>query len=162
MDVTLRPTRESDLGFLYWLAADVGPAWLRIGGAGLPPLPLFAERLWTSVHTMCTMKGPGDKPVGVASLYRASERDGTCWVEVQTAAGGPVDAEAAERQAMADMLSRAFERCGFRIVYCGYPAWHPPAIPSPWEAVEEARLVEHLFHQGSWWDQVVVAIRSEP
>lgn len=159
MEPALRPAREQDLDFLYYLAAETDPCWLRVCGGGLPLPPVFSERVWAGVYALFVVQAPSGERLGVASIYRASERDGTCWVEAVLAPLTGHEAVPIERAVLDELLDRAFTRCGFRRAYCAYPVWSPPSLSDLWHAEEEARLTDHIFHNNLYWDYVVLAVR---
>lgn len=152
----LRPATDHDLNFLYLLAADTDPAWVRLCESGLPTPPTFADRVWQGVFALLVVVDDMDDiPLGVTSIYGANERDRTCWVE--TVVRSDVLDPTVEYWATETILDRAFGRCSFRKAYMSFPVWLPPRVPDKWTTSEQVRLPDHLYHQGMYSDMSIVS-----
>ena len=158
LNLSFRPLGDSDLSYCYFLADLHCPGWLRVCADGMPLPPQFGARLWRGVFAQFLASVESGDPIGVAAIFDASDRHGTCWIDAWSSASSGATADSVERVMLSRVLTHAFDRVGFRKAYIKYPAWHPPSLDPAWKPEREALLINHLLHDGIHWDVGVMTI----
>jgi RimJ/RimL family protein N-acetyltransferase len=160
--VRLRPVEPGDLPFLYRLATEGETAerW-RYRGA-TPDRQTFANQLWENVLTQSIVERAADhRLVGLVCAYNANLRDGFVYL------AGICDAPFSRTGLLADSLlllaERVFRNWNFRKTYFEAPAFNYEQFASGANGYfrEEARLSDHTFYAGRYWDLVVGSMTRE-
>lgn len=155
-EVGLSPLDESDLSFVYQLAAVLQAEWPRVYGHGPLAPHTFGESLWRGVLT-CFGVRDAWSTLGVTSLYDVDYRHRIGWIELVL--DPAVSDQHSIRGAVAEHMSRlAFEQFGLRKLLC----WHVgcQAPPLGVLGIEEARLEGSVLHEGWYWDGVITSMTA--
>jgi RimJ/RimL family protein N-acetyltransferase len=152
----LRHAVSADIGLLYSIASQSPELWPRLCRRGLPNPQQFEQLAWSSVLVLSMVcHETTGAVVGLTSIYDPDHHNGTAQVEVVTPPLG-ADEEAAVTAAMVD---HAFATWRFRKVYLENDGYRPPAIGQITRPCrEEARLRDHVLHDGFLWDTVTTAV----
>ena len=154
--VRLRPVDPEDIPFLYRLATegDSGQRW-RYRGA-TPDPKAFAAQLWDGVLAHFIVERPSDgSPMGLVCAYNANHRDGYAYI------AGVCDDEARQAgifpEAFLLLAGHLFGNWTFRKLYFESAEFNYEQFASGAGEyfVEEARLADHTFHDGRYWDLIV-------
>lgn len=143
-------------GFLYALAATVPEQWPRLCRRGLPDPHELPIALWAGVvHQVVVCRG--GVPVGVASLHDVEPGHGTGWIDAVVLPGG--DLAGARGAAAWAVVHHGFEALGLRLLYENHRGIDGSALAEAGlPAVEEARLADHWWADGQWWDRIITAV----
>lgn len=154
--LVLRPAGSADLGLLYSIASQSGELWPRVCQQGLPNPQQFEQLAWASVQVLLVVVHQDlAHPLGLAAVYDLNHRDGTAWVEVLLPLASSDD-EAAVTEVV---VGHALDTWGLRKVYLRHDAFRPAALGALTRpSREEARLREHVLHDGFYWDTVTTAV----
>lgn len=156
--VRLRPIRPTDLDWLYDLSVGGSTGW-RWRFRGVTPEPSrFSELLHQGVLVQHVVERPGRGPIGLVVAYQADLRNRHAHL------GALFDPEhhrlPCTIEAVALFLDHLFMLWDLRKVYVEAPEFNLGQFASALGSYleEEARLREHEFHDGRWWDQVTAAL----
>jgi len=157
--VALRPITERDYAFLMALATDerVGYRWLFRGETPSPEQ--FLTRLWQDVLVQFVVCRTADgTAIGHVILTRANFRDGTGVVSVVVdpqLAGVGFGLEASDL-----FFNYVFRMFNFHKLYGETVEFNLQQFASGLKGLlhEEARLREHHFCDGRYWDYMIVAV----
>lgn len=147
------PAEDRHLAFLYHLACEHEPGWLRVSRSGVPTPFEFVRRVNAHDARQFVLLDRGDL-VGAGAIFAVNPRHGTATVDVvmNPDASGT---DAAERSAYDRLLTLAFVEMHLRKVFVRYPEWLPPLISSNWKPTTLGHLTGHLRHQGQDWSMGV-------
>jgi RimJ/RimL family protein N-acetyltransferase/acyl carrier protein len=160
--VRLRPVEPTDLSFLYRLATEgeTGERWRHRGA--VPDPQSFAQRLWDGVLTQSIVERLADsRPVGLACAYSANLRDGYVYL------AGVCDTQMLRSglctQGLMLLADHLFRNWSFRKIYFEATAFNYAQFASGSGRifVEEARLADHTFYDGRYWDLVLGSLTRE-
>jgi RimJ/RimL family protein N-acetyltransferase len=158
--VALRPiSPQEDLPILFAIANDplISQTWRFRGSTPSPRA--FEAALWEQVLTnlVVTDRSSG-KILGLFTAYSADQRLGLCYLLAM------LDPRAQRRtvfgEAAALFIEFLFNEWPFRKLYAEMPEYAYKTVESGLGVFfrEEARLPEHHFHDGTYWDNVILAI----
>lgn len=156
--VVLEPVIPEHLDFLYELAMDESNWGWRYGGAVISKRAFLAQ-LWPLVlcqFVVTTRKSR--RRLGHVVAYNANLNAGYVYlggVSVPQARGRGLMNEGFEL--LIDYLKSGWR---FNRIYCEYPAYNEAQFSRgiTGEVREVARLREHSYHAGQYWDKVIVAM----
>jgi RimJ/RimL family protein N-acetyltransferase len=154
--VRLRPIEPSDMPWLYRLATEGETAerW-RYRGA-TPDRQTFANQLWDNVLTQSVVERVADhRLVGLVCAYNANLRDG--FVYLAAVCDVPFSRTGLCAESLLLLAERVFRNWNFRKIYFEAPAFNYEQFASGANGYfcEEARLQDHTFYAGRYWDLVV-------
>jgi RimJ/RimL family protein N-acetyltransferase len=160
--VRLRPVEPSDLPFLYRLATEGETAerW-RYRGA-TPDRQTFAAQLWDNVLTQSIVERVADSTlVGLVCAYNANLRDG--FVYLAGVCDVPFTRSGLCAESMLLLADHVFRNWNFRKLYFEAPAFNYEQFASGAKDYfrQEARLEDHTFYDGRYWDLVVGSMTRE-
>lgn len=150
MSPELLAATDDDLEFLYYLAAEVEPAWLRVSKAGVPLPDRFLASIARDVLRQYVIVDDASRLLGAAAIHGASERHRSAWVEVVISPDCS-DRIGTERVAFDRLLTESFDGLGMRFVYAQTAEWAPPVIDDRWHPASIGTLTEALLHQDRHW-----------
>jgi len=159
--IRLRPVTPDDYAYLY--ALTTGPeASLRWRYHGLAVSPeAFEESLWNGVTVQFIAASiASGEPLGLVVAYNTSQRNRFTYV---AAVFDPGRAGGAALEAVALLVDHAFAVLDLRKVYAEVSEFNLPQFASVTEGIltEEARLHEHLYLDGRYWDNVFLSVTAE-
>jgi RimJ/RimL family protein N-acetyltransferase len=154
--VRLRTVEPRDIPFLYRLATEGETAgrW-RYRGA-TPDPQAFAAQLWQDVLAQFVVERVADGgPVGLVCAYNANLRDG--YVYAAGVCDAPFLNTGFGAEALLLLADHLFAHWNFRKIYFESAAFNFAQFASGAAEyfVEEARLADHTFHDGRYWDLVI-------
>jgi len=160
--VRLRPVEPSDLPFLYRLATEGETAerWRYRGVT--PDRQTFANQLWDNVLTQSIVERVADhRAIGLVCAYNANLRDG--FVYVAAVCDMPFSRTGLCAESLLLLAERVFRNWSFRKIYFEAPAFNYEQFASGANDYfrEEARLQDHTFYAGRYWDLVVGSMTRE-
>lgn len=159
--VSLRPIMPEDLDFLYLLFTDpeTGFRW-RLRGS-TPPRAVFEQALWEQVHAQfLIVSNKQGARAGIATCYAADLHSGHAHVGFTFSP--PFQNSGILGEVAIILLDFIFERWPFRKLYFQMPefifAEHQRGIGR--YLAEEARLAEHHYFDGRYWESVVLSVSA--
>jgi RimJ/RimL family protein N-acetyltransferase len=163
--VELRPidsTTARDLEFLYSIAIapENGYRWRYRGS--IPDLAEFVKTLSSGVLVQFIVERRAtSESIGLVTGYNASQRDGWCYVAA-LASPSFVGSGAVADGTIA-LIEYLFMNWAFRKIYIESIEFNYEQFQSMSAAIahEEARLRQHVFFDGRYWDVVTAAIYRE-
>jgi hypothetical protein len=160
--VYLRPVTPADYAFLQWieLGSDISMRW-RFRGA-TPSADQWAQTLHSSVlaqHLVIDRRD--DTPVGLAIVYRASFQDRHAYLAATKF--NMADRSPLMMLGLALFLRFVFACWDFRRLYMESAEYNYTQFASGAGRAFEiaARLRDHLFLCGRYWDQLILVIPRE-
>jgi RimJ/RimL family protein N-acetyltransferase len=160
--IRLRIITEKDSAFLYEVMTSVQSGG-RVRFAGATPSPeKIAASLWEGVLAQFIIEGVStEKPLGLVAITSPNFRDGFAYIS----ALGPVETQGLGLIAEGVLLGfhYAFSTWPFRKIYMEATEESYRAFESGLGRffVEEARLKEHVFWNGSFMDVLILAVYRE-
>lgn len=157
--VRLRPVLPDDMPMLYKssLSPEFGFRW-RLRGASTS-VDDFQRMLYggTLVHFIAERSDTG-KPQGIVAAYDARFNARSCYLAFQRTTDYPGVSEMFE--AFILFVDYVFRTWDFRKIYADVPGFNFSKYCShPSDMFQiEARLREHDFYNGQWWDLFTIAI----
>lgn len=157
--VALRPVAQGDYEFLRCaeLSESLGPRWRFRGSTPAPEQ--YPQSLWQGVSAQFVVVETGSfKPIGLVSLYNVEPGHGTAYVGVADLhnGGGPTHVV----QGAVLFLAYVFTIWQIRKLYFEAYEFNLQQFSSlngRWMH-EEARLRNHFFLGGRYWDLVTLAL----
>jgi RimJ/RimL family protein N-acetyltransferase len=160
--VRLRAVEPNDIPFLYRLATE-GETAERWRYRGSTPDPqTFAAHLWEGVLAQFLVERTVDgAPIGLVCAYNANLRDGYVYGAAVCEAPSVGTGQCAE--ALLLLADHIFANWNFRKIYFESAAFNYAQFASGASEYfeEEARLKDHTFHRGRYWDLVVGSLTRE-
>ena len=157
--VRLRTVEPRDIPFLYKLATE-GETAARWRYRGATPDPqAFAAQLWADVLAQFVIERVADgRPVGLVCAYNANLRDGyvygagVCDPSFRNTGFGA--------EALLLLADHLFRNWNFRKIYFESAAFNYAQFASGAAGYfeEEARLKDHTFYDGRYWDLVIGSV----
>ncbi len=160
--VRLRPVDPGDIPFLYSLATqgETGERWRYRGGT--PDPKVFAAQLWDGVLAQFVVERSADgSPVGMVSAYNANHRDG--YVYLAGVSHPDLQGTGLGAEALLLLAHHVFGNWSFRKAYFESAAFNYEQFASGADVYfdEEARLKDHTFYRGRYWDLVIGSLTRE-
>jgi RimJ/RimL family protein N-acetyltransferase len=160
--VRLRPVEPADMPFLYGLATEGETAerW-RYRGA-TPDRQTFANQLWDNILTQSVVERVADgQLVGLVCAYNANHRDG--FVYLAGVCDVPFTRTGLCAESLCLLAEKVFRNWSFRKVYFEAPAFNYEQFASGAKGFfrEEARLQDHTYYAGKYWDLIVGSLTRE-
>jgi RimJ/RimL family protein N-acetyltransferase len=160
--LALRPLRTGDIDALYGIICSDDIAFrFRFHGV-VPTIEAFANSLSRDVLTQYVIDNGPNNPMGLMVAYAVNPRDQFCYlagVVSPTLTGSGLGAEA-----LIVFANHLFCTYGLRKIYVEAPDYALGQYRSAIDmglVTEEAKLVEHTFLDGRWWDQRILALYPE-
>jgi RimJ/RimL family protein N-acetyltransferase len=160
--VRLRPVDPNDIPFLYALATEgeTGERW-RYRGA-TPDPKVFAAQLWDGVLAQFVVERSVDgSPVGIVSAYNANHRDG--YVYLAGVSHPSLQGTGLGAEALLLLAEHVFGNWSFRKAYFESASFNYEQFASGADVYfdEEARLRDHTFYRGRYWDLVIGSLTRD-
>jgi RimJ/RimL family protein N-acetyltransferase len=160
--VRLRPVDPKDIPFLYELATQgkTGERW-RYRGA-TPDPKLFAAQLWDGVLAQFIVERSADDcPIGMVCAYNANLRDG--YVYLAGVCDPSVQGTGLCAESLLLLADHVFSNWNFRKAYFESASFNYEQFASGADVYfeEEARLRDHTFYHGRYWDLIVGSLTRE-
>lgn len=160
--MSLRPVLPSDYHRLYLWATSGEVGW-RFRFRGATPGPeAFGQLLWANVicQYMVVRASDGDS-VGLVSVYGYGDRGRTAYVSALAAPAALGSGLVIDGLIL--LMAHAFETWDLRKLYLETLDFNVEQFGSGLSryAIEEARLREHEWHMGCWYDLVTYAVWRE-
>jgi RimJ/RimL family protein N-acetyltransferase len=160
--VRLRPVEPGDMPFLYGLATEGETAerW-RYRGA-TPDRQTFANQLWDNVLTQSVVERVADRQlVGLVCAYNANQRDG--FVYLAGVCAVPFVRTGLCAESLLLLAEHVFRNWPFRKAYFEAPAFNYEQFASGANGFfrEEARLQDHTYYAGRYWDLIVGSLTRD-
>jgi RimJ/RimL family protein N-acetyltransferase len=157
--VRLRPLHDGDIGMLYETSTDPagGYRWRYRGTT--PSIGDFARQLYEGVLAQYVVEGISDStPYGLVCACNARFENQTVYIAFLRFARARGKGEVLEGMML--FISYLFETWNFRKIYAEVPEFNATGMfdNSSRTVRIEGRLVDHVFHQNRWWDQLIVAL----
>lgn len=150
----LRPVRSTDLDLLYVLLVQDAGSRGRYRGATPPPAEFHAD-LWRGVHVQYVVCDGGARPVGLVGLANTDPVAGhsSLFAFAEPGAGPSV------LRAAGLLVDWAFAELELNKVWVDTTEYNLEQYRSlQRHAAVEARLVDHEYWRGRFWDRVVLSI----
>jgi hypothetical protein len=157
--VLLRPVTPEDYHSLHGveLGPDLGPRW-RFRGA-TPSPEQWSQVTWSStLAQFLVVSRQSNKPIGITAVHQANFQDGYAYMSA--ASFEPSRPSPAMMIGLAIFLNYVFTCWNFRKLYMEVPEYNFgqfSSVVTRYGQVE-ARLREHLYFDGTYWDQLTLAI----
>ncbi len=159
----LRPIVPSDYEALYRieLSGSLLRSW-RFGGT-TPPPEEYAALLWRGVHSQYLVESStsgGSSAIALVTSYNMDATNGHCYVAALRMADG-VAASSMFIEGFAVFVESLFRSTAIRKVYLEAPEYNVVEFESAVRTgllTEEARLKEHRYFDGRYWDQCILSI----
>jgi RimJ/RimL family protein N-acetyltransferase len=160
--VGLRAMDSDDLGFLYELATaqEVGFRW-RFRGF-IPSYETFVHSLTHDVLAQFLVVHPETgRRLGYVVAYRTDPRNG--YTHIGIVMIPPLIGKGVGAEALILFVNYLFDTWNLRKIYAEIPEFNYGTVASGSGRLfqEEAKLRDHIFYGGKYWDQYVVAIYRE-
>lgn len=160
--VRIRPVDPSDIPYLYRLATDgeTGDRW-RYRGA-TPDPKAFAAQLYDGVLAQFIVERTVDgRPIGMVCAYNANHRDG--FVYLAGVSEASLQGTGLGPEGLLLLADHVFANWSFRKIYFESAAFNYEQFASGADVYfrEEARLKDHTFYQGRYWDLVIGSLTRE-
>lgn len=160
--VLLRPVVSEDHPFLYHLATspETGYRW-RFGGY-VPSVSAFEATLWDSIHVQFVVVGrQSSERIGHVTAYSASHTMGHVYIGVVMR---PDKRTGLGIEATGLLIDYLFATWNFRKLYIEVASFNMDQFASILDrfAVEEGVRRDHLWYNGQFWDQHILAVFRDP
>ena len=160
--VYLRPITPADYDFLLRAEAgsELGTRW-RFSGA-TPSPEQWAQQTWGGVLAQFIVSSTRtNSPIGLVAVYEANFQHGHA--HLAAAAFEPDRRSPAMILGLALFLRYVFCCWNFRKLYMQLPEYNYAQFASAEGRIfeVEARLRDHFFHDGAYWDQLTLALYRE-
>jgi RimJ/RimL family protein N-acetyltransferase/acyl carrier protein len=160
--VRLRPVDPGDIPYLYRLATDgeTGARW-RYRGA-TPDPKAFAAQLYEGVLAQFIVERSADgTPVGMVCAYNANHRDG--FVYLAGVSEPALQGTGLAPEGLVLLADHVFGNWSFRKIYFESASFNYEQFASGADVYfrEEARLKDHTFYRGRYWDLVIGSLTRE-
>ena len=157
--VRLESVSAAHVPFLHALASNPLNGFRWQHGGNVPPLEVFEANLWHGVLAQhVVVHQSDDRLVGHCLLYNPEINHG----HVSFGAIVTPDMEGSGIGAEASFLCwrLAFKLWNLRKIYLDLPEFNVESIAGGVGAFlhEEARLRDHLYYDGRWWDRVTLTV----
>jgi RimJ/RimL family protein N-acetyltransferase len=158
--VKLVPVTSRYVEFLYNLSVDEEIAYRWRYHGRVPSLDRFAADLWKGVLAQfVVVSAKSGSPLGLVVAYDFNLRNGYAYLGgVMTPhthrTGAPIEA-------FRIFLAHIFRNWNLHKLYMEYPEYNMPqffARRPGLGVVPEARLTDHIYYGGKWWDWITVAL----
>lgn len=157
-NVRLRPVRDSDYPALYEASTRPESAF-RWKYRGATPSPQqFSSQLFDGVLAQFMVEDREGTAHGLVCCYNA-HADGK-FAYIAFIRTGPTNGRGEMVEGVMLFIKYLFDGWDFRKLYAEVPEYNADGMFSvESRAVRlEGRLVEHLFHDGRWWDQLIISL----
>lgn len=159
-DVYLRAVTPADYAFIQQMemSSSLANRW-RYRGKTMSPAE-WAQSFWHDVLVQHLIMDKRDQAIGLAFVYRANFQDGHAHVAAVRFAS---ESTPLMLFGLALFLDHAFTCWNFRKLYFETPEYNYAQFASGigrWFEIE-ARLREHRFYGGRYWDELILAITRE-
>jgi RimJ/RimL family protein N-acetyltransferase len=159
--VYLRPVEERDYAGLYRASIEPGSAFRWRYRGATPSIERFVAGLHEGVlvqHMVQAIDGP---TVGLVVCYQASMESRTAYFGLLRTA--ETSQEGRMFEGLMLFLQFLFDTWDFRKLYAEVPEFNFDGLlsPTPRGIDIEGIQRQHLFHEGRWWDQYLIALWRE-
>ena len=159
--VTLRPVLDDDLPFLYHITTNplTGFRW-RYRGEMISYNDFVADRHRQSTSTEFLITNTNQtRRLGHVLAHDLNLRDRTVYIAMALAPGALGHGWAVEAGGL--LVDYLFATYDLRKIYAETVAYNTDAFASDRVFRVEARMVDHLYHSGRYWDSLIVACFRE-
>lgn len=160
--VTLRPVTRRDYDYLYELAVDPRSSFRwRLRGTTPDPRS-FEQLLWDQILVQfLVVRSQTQQPIGLVSCFAPDLRSGVGNIAALVhpdAIGSGLAGDA-----LALMIDYIFRLWNVRTLYADTPEFNYTFIASGADRLfsVEARVPDRYWHQGRYWDNVILAVKRE-
>lgn len=158
-EVYLRSVLPKDYEALYLLetSGEFASTWRHRGTT--PSMETFITQLWAGVLAQyIVVERSSRRPVALVSAYNANFRDG--WAYIAVAKLGASQSPYSALHGLGLLVGHVFGAFGLRKLYAEVAEFNLRSFRSASEflLIEEARLSEHVWHDGRYWDTYVLAL----
>jgi RimJ/RimL family protein N-acetyltransferase len=152
----MRAVRASDHDWLYHLCVIVHGGRWKFRGATPSPAD-FAAQLWVGVHAQFVVTTADGRPVGLVGLYNTNlVAAHTHLFAIAEPGSGPVVTDAC-----VELVSWAFDEFELAKVWIESAEFNLEQFPGVLRhATVEARLSNHEYHRGRYWDLVICSMTA--
>lgn len=156
----LRSVTPEDVRLLFEIATspDNLVRWRHRGTT--PSWDAFAQGLWAGVQCQFIVEGRDGKPLGLVSAYDTDHRSGHAWLAVLMSEAAPAGLGILAAVRFLDYLFHTF---AFRWVYMEALEFNYASFETGKQTLftEIARLPEHEFHGGRYWDRIYTRVSRD-
>ncbi len=160
--VRLREVLPDDFEPIYRASANPrsGFRWRFKGSTPSPEV--VSATLWDNVLCQFIVEGANDgHRYGLVTAYNADHVNQTVWFAILRLSQRRAEGETFE--GLFHFLEYLFRNWQFRKIYCEIPGYNESMLVGIGQeiAAEEARLIDHEFKNGQFWDQITLAIHRD-